>query len=38
VLEAIRAGYAREYELIHAELDEETLELARRLAPEHEAP
>jgi lipoate-protein ligase A len=38
VLEAIRAGYAREYELVDAELDEETLELARRLAPEHASP
>jgi octanoyl-[GcvH]:protein N-octanoyltransferase len=38
VLEVIRAGYAREYELIDAELDEETLELARRLAPEHASP
>ena len=38
VLEAIRAAYAGDYELIDAELDEETLELARRLAPEHEAP
>jgi octanoyl-[GcvH]:protein N-octanoyltransferase len=38
VLEAIRAWYARDYELIDAELDEETLERARRLAPEQEAP
>jgi octanoyl-[GcvH]:protein N-octanoyltransferase len=38
VLEAIRAAYTGDYELIDAELDEETLELARRLAPEHEAP
>jgi octanoyl-[GcvH]:protein N-octanoyltransferase len=38
VMEVIRAEYAREYELSHVELDEETLVLARRLAPEHEAP
>jgi octanoyl-[GcvH]:protein N-octanoyltransferase len=38
VLDAIRAEYAREYELIDAQLDEETLELGRRLAPEHESP
>jgi lipoate-protein ligase A len=38
VTEAIRAAYARDYELVDAELDPETLELARRLAPEHAAP
>ena len=38
VVEAIRAEYAHEYELVPAELDAETLELARRLAPEHESP
>jgi octanoyl-[GcvH]:protein N-octanoyltransferase len=32
---AIEAGYAERYELEPAELDGETLELARRLAPEH---
>jgi hypothetical protein len=29
------AEYAREYELVQAELDPETIALARRLAPEH---
>ena len=38
MIEAIRAAYARDYELVDAELDEETLELARRLAPEHASP
>jgi octanoyl-[GcvH]:protein N-octanoyltransferase len=38
VIEAIRAEYARDYELIDAELDEQTLVLARRLAPEHASP
>jgi lipoate-protein ligase A len=38
VVEAIRAEYAREYELVEAELDADTLELARRLAPEHQSP
>ncbi len=38
VTEVIRAAYARDYELVDAELDAETLELARRLAPEHAAP
>ena len=38
VTEAIRVAYARDYELVEAELDPETLELARSLAPEHRAP
>jgi octanoyl-[GcvH]:protein N-octanoyltransferase len=32
---ALVAEYARDYELVEGELDEPTLELARRLAPEH---
>jgi octanoyl-[GcvH]:protein N-octanoyltransferase len=35
---ALRAEYERRYELVDAELDDGTLELARRLAPEHGAP
>jgi hypothetical protein len=38
VREAIFAEYADRYELEPAEPDEETLALARRLAPEHAAP
>jgi octanoyl-[GcvH]:protein N-octanoyltransferase len=37
VLAAIKAEYASRYELERAALDEETLALARRLAPEHRA-
>jgi octanoyl-[GcvH]:protein N-octanoyltransferase len=35
VREALLAEYAREYELVQAQLDPETIALARRLAPEH---
>jgi octanoyl-[GcvH]:protein N-octanoyltransferase len=35
--DALLAEYARDYELVDAELDEETLSLARGLAPEHRA-
>jgi octanoyl-[GcvH]:protein N-octanoyltransferase len=35
VTEAIAAEYAEQYDLVEARLDEETLALARRLAPEH---
>jgi octanoyl-[GcvH]:protein N-octanoyltransferase len=35
---AIRAEYARTYDLVEAELDEQTLAMARRLAPEHRSP
>jgi len=35
---AIRAEYAERCELVPADLDEETLALARRLAPEHLSP
>jgi lipoate-protein ligase A len=35
VTEAIRAEYARDYELTEAELDPDTLALARALAPQH---
>ena len=35
VKDALLAEYAREYELVEAELDPETIALARRLAPEH---
>jgi octanoyl-[GcvH]:protein N-octanoyltransferase len=35
VRDALLAEYAREYELIEAGLDSDTVELARRLAPEH---
>jgi octanoyl-[GcvH]:protein N-octanoyltransferase len=38
VLAALRQQYGRRYELVEAELDAETLTLARRLAPEHLAP
>ena len=38
VVKAIRAEYARDHELVDAELDPDTLALARRLAPEHESP
>ena len=38
VADAIEAEYAALYELVPAELDEATLELARSLAPEHLAP
>ena len=38
VAAAITAEYAELYDLEPAELDKETLELARRLAPEHLAP
>jgi octanoyl-[GcvH]:protein N-octanoyltransferase len=37
VTEAIAEEYAETYELVEAELDPETLELARRLAPDHVA-
>jgi octanoyl-[GcvH]:protein N-octanoyltransferase len=37
VQEALLAEYAREYELVPAELDEPTLALARELAPQHRA-
>ena len=35
VREALLAEYARDYELVEAELDDATLALARELAPEH---
>jgi octanoyl-[GcvH]:protein N-octanoyltransferase len=35
VRDALLAEYAREYEIVDAELDPETIELARRSAPEH---
>ena len=35
VADALVAEYAREYELVEAAVDSETLALARRLAPEH---
>jgi octanoyl-[GcvH]:protein N-octanoyltransferase len=38
VVVAIRAEYEARYELVEAELDEDTLALARRLAAEHRAP
>ena len=38
VRDALLAEYAREFELVPAELDEATLELARSLAAEHRAP
>ena len=38
VREAILAGYGAHFELEPVELDDETLELARRLAPEHLSP
>ena len=31
------AEYARDHELVHGELDDATLALARELAPEHRA-
>jgi octanoyl-[GcvH]:protein N-octanoyltransferase len=37
VREAVLAEYARDYELVEAELDDATLALARELAPEHRA-
>ena len=37
VRDAIVTEYAREYELVPGDLDEETLALARELAPEHRA-
>ena len=38
VRDVLLAEYAREYELVPAELDERTLELAHSLAAEHRAP
>ena len=38
VAQAIEAEYAALYELVPADLDEQTLELARSLAPEHGSP
>jgi octanoyl-[GcvH]:protein N-octanoyltransferase len=38
VRDALLAEYAERYELVDAPLDEETLALARRLAPEHRSP
>jgi octanoyl-[GcvH]:protein N-octanoyltransferase len=38
VTAAIEAEYADDFDLVEGELDEETLELARRLAPGHRAP
>jgi hypothetical protein len=38
VSQALRAAFAREYDLVPAGLEEETLDLARRLAPEHLSP
>jgi hypothetical protein len=35
VSDALVAEYAREYELVEAEVDPETLALAKSLAPEH---
>jgi lipoate-protein ligase A len=35
VRDALLAEYGREYEIVEAELDPETIALARRLAPEH---
>jgi lipoate-protein ligase A len=37
VREAVLAEYAGDHELVEAELDDATLALARRLAPEHRA-
>ena len=37
-IDALRGAFAGDYELEQGELDEETLELARRLAPEHLSP
>jgi octanoyl-[GcvH]:protein N-octanoyltransferase len=38
VAAALVDEYARHHELVEAEVDEETLALARRLAPEHRLP
>ena len=38
VADAIVDEYAARYDLVPAGLDERTLELARRLAPEHLSP
>lgn len=38
VIEAVRDAFAADYELEEAELDPETLELARELAPQHLSP
>ena len=38
VRDALADQYARDYEVVEAELDDDTLELARRLAPEHRTP
>ena len=38
VRDALIEQYARDFELVDADLDEETLDLARRLAPEHRPP
>ena len=38
VRDALIEQYARDHEIVEADLDEETLALARRLAPEHRAP
>jgi octanoyl-[GcvH]:protein N-octanoyltransferase len=38
VAAALRSEYERRYELVEAKLDEDTLALARRLAPEHRPP
>jgi lipoate-protein ligase A len=38
VVDALLGGYAARYELVDAELDEDTVALARSLAPEHLAP
>ena len=38
VAEAILAAFEERYELVDAELDEETMALARRLAPQHRSP
>jgi octanoyl-[GcvH]:protein N-octanoyltransferase len=38
VTDAIAAEYGESYDLVEAELDAETLELARRRAPDHRPP
>ncbi|MDQ3648167.1 MAG: lipoate--protein ligase family protein [Actinomycetota bacterium] len=38
MIDALREAFASEYELERVELDEDTLELARRLAPRHLSP
>ncbi|HEX2234210.1 MAG TPA: hypothetical protein VHG69_12700 [Thermoleophilaceae bacterium] len=38
VTRALEAGYAEHYDLVEAELDQETLELARLRAPDHRPP